>query len=318
MDQIGIYTFLISFAVSFTLIPFVLKLLYKLKLGQPISEDAPDRHASKNGTPTMGGIVIIAGFLAGYICYFICKPNSALIYLAVIIFMLFSSLIGALDDYLTVFPKNGIRGIKSTPKAILQLIITILFMSYVLYINPNIGIWIGGFHISGIWYGIVAVFVVTAYMNFVNITDGLDGLVAGLAAILCGVFAYACAAPFMAALCGACLAFLFVNANPAKAFMGDISSLFIGSGIIAFSIIDGLEIPILIASLIFIIDGFSTVVQWAFFKYTRIVKGKGKRLFLKAPIHHHFEMKGYPEQKIVIRCWIFGVIFAIVAVLLFL
>lgn len=314
IEIINLQTFLVAFAIAFISIPLILKLLYKLKLGQPISEDAPDRHITKAGTPTMGGLIIIIGFLAGYAYYFHTNPTSAFNYLPVVVYMLLNSIIGMVDDWLTVFPKKGIRGIRSTHKAIIQLILSISFVAYILHFYPNTGIWLGNFRLDGIWYGLLAVLVITGFTNFVNITDGLDGLVAGLTAILSGIFAFSFGEPFMASMCGACLAFLYLNANPAKAFMGDTSSLFIGSGLIGYSVIAGQEIPLLIAGMIFIIDGISTMIQWAVFKITRITKGEGKRIFLKAPVHHHFEMLGYPEQKIVVRAWVAGVIFAILAV----
>lgn len=315
MDLSNIIYFLIAFFFSIVVIKPVFMLLYKLKVGQVILGDTPDTHAKKAGTPTMGGLIIIFGFLVGYVIWLLMDLQSAVPYLPLIGYMLISGVIGAVDDWYTVHPKNGIRGIKSTPKAIIQILASILFIYSVMTFNPGIGLWLGNFHLNGIWFGIIFVLVTAGFMNFVNLTDGLDGLLSGLTVILAGILGFALNMPILVILAGACLAFLTVNSNPAKIFMGDTASLFIGSGLMGFAIIAGYEIVVLIAGMLFLVEGFSVMIQWAYFKYTRIRFGEGKRIFKKAPIHHHFEMCGYPEQKIVVSFWIIGLIFALIAVL---
>jgi len=163
--------------------------------------------------------------------------------------------------------------------------------------------------------------------NFINITDGLDGLAAGLTAILALVLvlAYLMAVDFreshllvmlLSALAGSSVAFLWFNYNPAKVFMGDTGSLAIGAFIPAAVLVLKLEIVMIIAGAVFILDGLSSAVQWAVFKYTRITTGTGKRVFKMSPIHHHFELSGVPEQLVVVRFWIVGLLFGAGAILL--
>ena len=161
--------------------------------------------------------------------------------------------------------------------------------------------------------------------NFINITDGLDGLVSGLsviafiATIICLPIGYRWEIgpativlnTLLAAMTGSCLAFLWFNTNPAKVFMGDTGSLAIGVALPAIAIVTHREIMVIVVGSVFVLDGLSSMVQWAVFKFTRITTGTGKRVFRKSPIHHHFELCGWPEQRIVVRFWILGVLAAV-------
>lgn len=249
---------------------------------------------------------------------------------AILLLMLAYAIIGGIDDWLTIKPRNGKRGIGSKPKFLLQLIIAIGFVAW-LALTKQVGTEVNflPFQYLGrsLWnvnlgwiYWPIAVLLITGMANFVNITDGLDGLASGLTVIL--AFALAMfAGPFsmlLTALAGACLAFLWFNYNPAKIFMGDTGSLAIGAMIPAVAIVAKAEIFMIIAAMVFILDGLSSALQWAVFKYTRIRTGTGKRIFKMSPVHHHFELSGIPEQLVVVRFWIAGVLFALLAILIML
>ncbi len=305
--------------LGFAAMPVVMRLLFALKLGQKISPDAPDFHSSKAGTPTMGGLGIIFAAVAAYLLlfgyrYFGHSFNAWENVCPLLCYALANALIGAADDWLTVFPKRGIRGIKSTPKALLQLAVGICFVWWSVGVNGAPAFFMGS-RVMQIVYVAVMSLLATAFVNFVNITDGLDGLAGGMAAVICLVLGLSLKSPWLLCICGACLAFLYHNSNPAKVFMGDTGSLFLGSALIGYGIITHHELIVFTAALVFVLDGFSTVIQWAWFKYTRIARGEGRRLFLKAPVHHHYEMKGIPEQKIVARACIITFLCCMAAVL---
>ncbi len=288
-------------------------------MGQKISEDGPESHQAKAGTPAMGGLIIILGILVGVFPSLrdkFVRPDM----LAVLILMLAYSLLGFLDDYLTIRPVRGIRGISSKPKAALQFLLAIGFVYWLSTTGHQMCLRAFGANIiSGIWYQIFAVLFIVGLSNFVNITDGLDGLVTGLSFLACipllaGMAAYAFT-PMLLAIMGACLGFLWFNTNPAKIFMGDTGSLALGSAFAGIALTSHAEIVMIVGGLVFILDGLSSALQWAVFKYTRITTGTGRRVFLKSPVHHHFELSGWPEQLVVIRFWICGVVAASIAII---
>jgi phospho-N-acetylmuramoyl-pentapeptide-transferase len=186
-------------------------------------------------------------------------------------------------------------------------------------------LFISGKAIIGGWlYWAFAVVYLVAMSNFVNITDGLDGLVSGLTAIAATAFVVAASAviPYGASylqppifvlmgFVGACVAFLWFNTNPAKVFMGDTGALAIGVALPAIAIVTHREVLMMVVGLVFILDGLSTALQWAVFKFTRITTGTGRRVFKKSPVHHHFELSGWPEQTVVVRFWICGILAAL-------
>ncbi len=303
-----------SFILTLLLTKPILSMLYKLKIGQKILEDTPENHQKKAGTPTMGGILIIGTFL---ICVAITAVSDYIIYKSfdfiskigpLLIFSLLVGVLGAVDDWLTVFPKGGVRGIKSQVKAIIQLIITLAFVLYLAFVwHKSFNIL--GLHLTGIWYVIVVTFIISGFMNFVNLTDGLDGLLAGSMAIILLVFIDV----YLAILAGILLGFLVTNSNVAKMFMGDTGSLFLGAFLIGYAFINDLEWPIFIASGWYMLEGFSVIIQWAYFKWTKKKYGEGRRVFKMTPIHHHFEKCGYPEQKITVNVWIWTFLLSILA-----
>lgn len=342
--QLTAFPAIVAFLVSMVVAPFVIRALRRLKLGQTIQKDGPESHFSKAGTPTMGGVIILAGLLAGVLATFGLfdrsfadivesstkfRPEHLLrSAIGVIVFACCYAALGLVDDYLTIKPIKGVRGIASKPKALLQFLLAAGFVYWL-----NGGTWSSGVlyiagHtiLQGIPYTVFQVLFLTGMANFVNITDGLDGLVSGLTATAVIAFAVSTFTgavsvynyaphlpmlPLLMALFGACIAFLWFNANPARVFMGDTGSLLIGALLPAVALVTRTEVLMTVICLVFVLDGFSTIIQWAVFKFTRITTGTGRRVFLKSPVHHHFEMAGWPEQTVVVRFWICGVIAAV-------
>ena len=328
--------FLVAFVVSMIFGPGLITALRQRRVGQTISTDGPQSHQSKAGTPTMGGLIILAGVLGGLLAVVWASSSSFANapenwhydLLAVLLLVVSYAALGMVDDYLTIHPVRGIRGIASKPKAAAQILLALAFVMWLATNRTGTFtpiLQLGSIQLlSGTLYWIFAVVFIVAMANFVNITDGLDGLVSGLSAIACVAFVLVIVivpprigfdAPLLLALlmavAGACVAFLWFNTNPAKVFMGDTGALAIGAALPAVAILTHREILLIIVGLVFIIDGLSTAIQWAVFKYTRITTGTGRRVFKKSPIHHHFELSGWPEQAVVVRFWIMGVIAAL-------
>jgi len=242
---------------------------------------------------------------------------------AALLLMAAFGVLGLVDDYLTVHPRGGVRGIASKPKALIQIVLATLFMIWLAgQETPTLYLGAHGV-LMGIGYCIFAVLYIVGMANFVNITDGLDGLASGLAAIAAAAFCIIVSVtvsssdamsvvPLICALAGASVAFLWFNANPARIFMGDTGALALGAVLPAVAILAHREVLMVIVGMVFVLDGLSTAIQWAVFKFTRITTGTGRRIFKKSPIHHHFELSGWPEQQIVIRFWIVGIICAVV------
>lgn len=322
-------TFLMTPQITLVLMP----LLKRLKAGQIIQKDGPQSHQSKAGTPTMGGIAFVAVALAlSAIPIFlpsVSQCSIAIVFVEVAALVLAYAAIGIVDDWLTIRPRNGRRGMSSKMKLVLQFVAAIIFVLFlksagqldpVVKIGPLYSVNLG-------WvYAPLAVLLITGMANFVNITDGLDGLAAGLAAILALTLAVIAGIAvehqmnpqlvvLLWAFAGACAGFLWFNFHPAKIFMGDTGSLAIGAVIPAIAILMKLEVPMIVAGMVFILDGLSSALQWAVFKYTRLRTGTGKRVLKMSPIHHHYELCGWPEELIVVRFWLAGIFFALVAII---
>ena len=309
---------LLAFVVSIVIGPFIIRALRRMKLGQVISADGPQSHSSKEGTPTMGGLIFIPGLLIPVIPVLHSENPACAKTFATICLVLAYAALGLVDDYLTIRPIKGVRGIASKPKAVIQFVIAALFVVWLAMCRPASENALIVNHVrllTGIPYYIFAVVFIAGMANFVNITDGLDGLVSGLTIVLCISLGFALvvmkdymSTPLVFTLAGSLLGFLWYNTNPARVFMGDTGSLAIGALLPAVALLSHMEIFLIIAGGVFILDGLSTAIQWAVFKYTRIRTGTGKRVFLKSPVHHHFELCGYPEQTVVVRFWIAGIV----------
>lgn len=314
--SIGI-TILVAFIISVILTKSEIPILRR-KAGQNIREEGPESHYSKAGTPSMGGIsIIIASCIAVLVSAAMFGATISEMLIILFVFIGFG-LIGFFDDYLKVIKKNNL-GLRAYQKFGLQIIISVALAVFLAnYSTGSTNVYIPGAGIYvdfGIWYIPFIVFAVLAMTNAVNLTDGLDGLASGVTAFVTLFFSVAglsygiaSGAYFCAAVCGACLGFLVYNRNPAKIFMGDTGSLALGGGLAAAAIVMKLELLLLIAGLIYVIEALSVVLQVGYFK----ISG-GKRIFKMAPIHHHFEKCGYSERTVVAGFWIFTIICCAIA-----
>ncbi len=309
MDKAAM-AFLVAALVSILSGRKIIDLLAGLKVRQTISEDAPERHMKKQGTPTMGGLIILLGTAIGLLVIRAADPKVW----AVVLLTLASAGVGFLDDYL-IATKGKSLGLKARQKLFAQFIIAIAFMVWVHAYRTDMPTWISLWGDKAVdlgWlYYPLSVLMIVGMSNAVNLTDGLDGLVSGLTvpfALILGIlltvgFMIIPAenlglAIFVWALAGGCLGFLWHNCNPAKIFMGDTGSLALGAATAGVAIAGRIEFLYLVAGAIFVVEALSVIIQVISFKTT------GKRVFRMAPIHHHFELSGWPEQKIVVRFWI--------------
>ncbi len=292
-------------AAGFVLLtgPFFIPQLHRLKFGQSIREEGPKSHQAKSGTPTMGGIMIILGITLGTLA---AAPFSAEILLALFV-MLGHFVLGFLDDYLKVVRKQNL-GLKARQKLAGQILIAVVVM----YIGTqelgiDTSIWIPIMNetvdIGAAYYALV-LFVLVGTSNAVNLTDGLDGLASGTMAISASAYAVVCVltghpdlAVFCVAVVGACIAFLRFNAHPAKVFMGDTGSLALGGAFAAMGILTHTELLLPVIGLVFVCETLSVILQVISFQTT------GKRIFRMSPLHHHFELGGWSETKVVFVFW---------------
>lgn len=302
-------------AAGFVLLtgPFFIPELHKLKFGQSIREEGPKSHQAKSGTPTMGGIMIIIGITLGTVA---AAPLNTEILLALFI-MLGHFVLGFLDDYIKVVKKRNL-GLKAKQKMLGQIIIAVVTMIigtrslgidttvWVPIINESINI--------GAGYYLLLLFVLVGTSNAVNLTDGLDGLASGTVAIAASAYAVVCVnmghsdlAIFCVAIVAACVAFLRFNAHPAKVFMGDTGSLALGGALAAVGILTHTEVLLAIIGFVFVCEALSVIIQVISFKTT------GKRVFRMSPIHHHFELGGWSEWKVVFVFWLAGLLASVVA-----
>ena len=320
-----------AFLVVFLLGPMFIRWLKRQQIGQVVRSDGPETHLSKQGVPTMGGVLMLAAITASTLLW--ADLTSGLIWLCLGI-TLFYGMIGSVDDWKKI-KKGNTRGLSARAKLALQVIGASLVGLY-LILHPVYDGTLSLPFIKGVqpdlgwWYIPFAVAVIVGASNAVNLTDGLDGLAAGPVMITGAVyliFSYAAGnaivsnylqiphvlgagevAVFCGTLVGACLGFLWFNAYPAQIFMGDVGSLALGGALGAVSIIIKQEFLLAIAGGIFVMETLSVILQVGYFKLSG-----GKRIFLMAPFHHHFEKKGWAEPKVVVRFWIISIILGLMA-----
>mgnify|MGYP000056658325 FL=1 len=296
--------------------PLLIPELHKLKFGQSIREEGPKSHQAKSGTPTMGGIMII---LAIVIATVAAAPLTPTVLLALFI-TLGHFVLGFLDDYIKVVKKRNL-GLKAKQKMLGQILIAIVTMivgTRVLGIDTTIWIPIADINLDiGVGYYFLVLFVLVGTSNAVNLTDGLDGLASGTVAIASGAYALVCymtghfdLAIFCVAMMMACVAFLRFNAHPAKVFMGDTGSLALGGAVAAVGILTHTEILLAVIGFVFVCEALSVIIQVISFKTT------GKRVFRMSPIHHHFELGGWKETKVVFVFWMVGLVASVVGLLM--
>lgn len=311
-----IRTIIIAFVISLLLGPIIIPMLRKLKVGQSIREDGPQSHLSKSGTPTMGGIIIFAALLITVTTSGIFTNDILILIMATLGF----GLIGFIDDYIKVVMHRNL-GLRAYQKLLAQVILAVILALY----QSNTSIvetkvifpFISNQYLDlGPLYIPFIVFVVVGTVNAVNLTDGLDGLATGVSIIVLSFFSIVALSwgmgsisVFSSALTGACLGFLIHNAHPAKVFMGDTGSLALGGAISAIAILMNLSLIIPIVGGIFFAEALSVIIQVLSFKLT------GKRVFLMAPLHHHFEQKGWKETKVVGVFWFITVVLCIIGII---
>ena len=340
---INITVALISFAlaavIGIVLIPF----LKKIHFGQTILDIGPAWHKSKQGTPIMGGFMFIissvAAVIAGYLIYRSdsmidltdkVSGNNAVRLLTCIIFSLLFAGIGFLDDYIKAVKKQNL-GLNPKQKMIMQFILSaaLLAMLYALG-DKSTEIDFIFFKIDfGILYYPVMILFIIYVSNAVNLTDGVDGLCGSVTfitmlalAAVCGILKSYEISIYATAIAGGCLGFLIWNLHPAKCFMGDTGSMYLGGAFIAIGLTTHKHLMIIIVGLVYILEALSVVIQVTYFKikakrhYKKTgEKGKGKRIFKMSPIHHHFEMCGFSEYKLVITFSLAAIIFSIIGVI---
>ncbi len=309
-----ILAFIISFGIAFVIGPMLLPMLKKLKFGQTIREDGPASHLVKNGTPTMGGIIFI---IAVILTVLISGRYSNEIWFA-LSFMFLFGLVGFLDDYIKVVLKRSL-GLRAYQKILLQFLFALILAIYQKNTSPlGTQLIVPFFRDTsidlGLFYVPFLVFVIIAITNSVNLTDGLDGLASSVTFVVASFFTilsiytgYGHLAVFMAAVAGACVGFLRVNKFPAKVFMGDTGSMALGGAVAAAAVILNLSLLVPIVGFIYFAESLSVIIQVFSFKVFK------KRVFKMSPIHHHFELSGWNETKVVKVFYLVTIILCFIA-----
>jgi phospho-N-acetylmuramoyl-pentapeptide-transferase len=322
---------LTAFLICFLLGPWVIRKLAEMQVGQYIRDDGPKTHLDKAGTPTMGGTLIIVSIVVSILLW----SDLTNFYVWITLFVVVGyGLVGFIDDYLMQVKKQS-KGLSVRTKLVWQAIIA-LIAGFLVYISPDFStqITIPFFkNVSpdfGWGYIIFSAIVIVGASNAVNLTDGLDGLAIGpviIAATAYMIFAYVAGhvkiadylqinyvsgsgelAIFCGAIVGSGMGFLWFNTYPAQIFMGDVGSLSLGAFLGTVAVITKQEILLVLVGGLFVIEALSVIFQVSFFKMT-----SGKRIFRMAPLHHHFELKGWPEPKVIVRFWIIAIALAMLA-----
>lgn len=313
---------IITFIVSIILGIIIIPILKKLKVGQIERDDGPKSHFKKQGTPTMGGIIIIIAMVLvaiGICIYFTINSQITIAHkiLPVLLLTLGFGMIGFIDDFKKLVLKNT-KGLKPSYKMLGLLIISVAYVIYLIYVlkigtQTYIPIWKQYIDLPIYLYIPFAILVILGTTNAVNLTDGIDGLASSVSAIILTcltvigiMFGQPEISVFGSIVIGAVLGFLMFNLHPAKVFMGDTGSLLLGGVISAIALYLKMPLLLLLIAIIPVIETISVIIQVAYFKKT------GKRVFKMTPIHHHFELSGWTENKVVV---IFSVITLIVCVI---
>jgi len=327
-----IYAAITALVICFVFGPWLIRKLESLRIGQTIREDGPGTHLTKSGTPTMGGIMIIFSVVISTLLW--ANLANDFVWMLILVTVGFG-MIGFVDDFNKLTKQNS-KGISGRVRLLLEIGIA-LFIGVILYLKPNFSeaITIPFFKTMlpdlGWGYILFTVLVIVGTANAVNLTDGLDGLAIG-PALICFItyllFAYFAGnarisgylqipyvpgtgelAIYCGAMVGACLGFLWYNTYPAQVFMGDVGSLALGGALGTLAIVTKQELLLAIVGGIFVLETISVIFQVGWFKISN-----GKRIFRMAPIHHHFELKGWAEPKVIVRFWIISIILALVAI----
>ncbi len=329
--------------ISFVIGPIVIRMLHKHQIGEQVKVEGPKSHLSKAGTPTMGGIIILGSVIVPLLLWGDLTNPYVLLILFITVWL---GILGFADDYLKVIKKKR-KGLIARYKLIGQIAIGLL-AGAALYFSPQLhpfnSITTVPFFKNlnfdyGLFYIPVVIFIITATSNAVNLTDGLDGLAIGSVGITALTLALMCYVSgniefsrylniiylrgsgeltvYCFALVGASLGFLWYNTYPAQVFMGDTGSLALGGAIAGISIMIKKELVLPIIGGIFVAEEISVIMQVLYFRYTKRKYGEGRRIFKMAPLHHHFELDGVSEPKIVTRFYIVGILLAILSLTTF-
>lgn len=308
-DNVLIITIIAAFLISVLIGPLFIPVLRRMKFGQSIREEGPKSHQKKAGTPTMGGTIILLA-LAFTVLKF-ANLTKEVIFLLLVTFGY--GLIGFLDDYIKISKKRNL-GLTAKQKFTGQILLAIIAYALLLYMGFDTSLHLPGtgWKIElGFLYFPFLLFLLVGTTNAVNITDGLDGLLAGTGAIAFGAYAIIASvltkpdtATFSAAVVGAVLGFLVFNAHPARVFMGDTGSLGLGGALAGVAIITKTELLLAVVGGVFVVETLSVIMQVISFKT------RGKRIFRMSPLHHHFELTGWSEWRVVVTFWLVGMVFA--------
>lgn len=315
--QTPLYSGVVSFIVAIIIGPYTIKYLHRLKFGQNVRSDGPKRHLQKSGTPTMGGVIILVGLSIAILLFHRSFGH--------LLFALFATLafgvIGFLDDLLMILTRSSL-GLKARHKLLGQILVAILVALYAMAqedIGTGVLIPFSDYvlQLPTVIYILLVIGVMLGSANAVNLTDGLDGLAAGTMAVASGIYAIVAArldnpamALFAGAVAGACLGFAWFNAHPAAIFMGDTGSLGLGAAFGVMGIFTKTPLFLPIIGGLFVIETLSVIIQVVYFRIT-----KGKRVFKMAPLHHHFELSGWEEPKVMIRFWLISLLFGVIGLL---
>lgn len=311
-------SFFLGFLIALTLLPFYIRKIRQLQWGQQIRPEGPADHASKSGTPTMGGVVILLGLICSLAWI---RPLSAdyLVFLGVVAV---NAMTGFFDDFIKVSHGRSL-GLRARDKLLIHIILGILMAFYMMRYTQSAGSIVVPFCGKvdlGILLYPLCILVMTGCVNAVNLTDGLDGLAAGTVITTLAGFSLYCfvlGKPELVlaciALAGVLCAFLLFNCYPARIFMGDTGSLALGGALAALAILTGTEIFLIIMGGVYVVEAMSVMIQVTYFKWT-----KGKRIFRMSPIHHHFALMGWHEVQVTTRFWIAGLIFTALGVWMYL
>jgi len=324
---------ILALLISFIIGPRIIRELSRRQIGEKIRADGPQSHQVKAGTPTMGGIIVLFAILVPTLCF--ARLDNAYVWL-IVLATVWMGLVGFLDDYLKVVKKKP-KGLIGRYKLVGQVSLGLL-IGAILYFHPAFATGRAASTVPffkdymiywGIFYIPLVIFILTGSSNAVNLTDGLDGLAIGLVGISAVVWAAISyitgridfsdylniiylpgsgeLTVYCSALVGACLGFLWYNSHPAEVFMGDTGALALGSALGTLAVLLKKELLLPIIGGVFVIEALSVIMQVSYFKRTG-----GKRIFKMAPLHHHFELKGWHESKVVVRFWIIGILLGLV------
>lgn len=313
MKQILLVSAAAAFIIALLVGPIYIPLLRRLKVGQSIRQEGPKSHFKKQGTPTMGGVIFLTSILLTTLFYAVKNSDFYLLLVVTVGY----GLIGFLDDFIKVGLKRNL-GLTAKQKLFGQLVIALIFYYGLLQRSFDHSIYLPGTNIGwdlGWFYLPFLIILFLATTNAVNLHDGLDGLLAGSSAITFSAYAVIAwalsewnVATYSAVIVGAVLGFLVYNRHPAKVFMGDTGSLALGGALAGIAVLTKTELLLIILGGVYVIETLSVIIQVLSFKL------RGKRVFRMSPIHHHFELVGWSEWRVVITFWIISLIFAILGI----